>query len=309
MNQFTYFLLPSGWNDEADASLSLCCCVALFNTEECVRSTEVRWAYFTLSPWSKTITNGLEIEAAERSCRNISTPLPPWHLFNFICKWVNNELLCRMLVSNVTPSLGQQPIVLHGKKWGLRVGCTLTPPNLKKKKSRMSGRGESSGPQAMRNLTGPIHKNHQRRDAADWGAKRGLVSVHLAAILIWVITLQIEHSRSTLLAEEHNEVCRWSIKQCERRGISLKKKKKSKAPAGMAIISARLLESDKGAGPCRKGCSAPGLLGLTDIPPTGTHCRLIASANGKKKKKNISACIWSLSDTVHVVGTAEGMVG
>lgn len=75
----------------------------------------------------------------------------------------------------------------------------------------------------------------------------------------------------------------------------------------MAIIPARLLESDKGAGPRRKGCLAPGLLGLTDIPPTGTHCRLIASATGEKP--NISACIWSLSDTVHVVGTAEGMVG
>lgn len=43
------------------------------------------------------------------------------------------------------------------------------------------------------------------------GGKRGLVSVHLSAILICVITLQIERSRSALLAEEHNEVCRWSI--------------------------------------------------------------------------------------------------
>lgn len=60
--------------------------------------------------------------------------------------------------------------------------------------------------------------------------------------------------------------------------------KKSKALAGVAIIPPRLLESDKGAGPCRKGCSAPGLLDLTDIPPAGTHCGLISSANGKKNK-------------------------
>lgn len=52
----------------------------------------------------------------------------------------------------------------------------------------------------------------------------------------------------------------------------------------MAIISPYLLESDKGAGPCRKGCSAPGLLGLTDFPLAGTHCRQISSANGEKTK-------------------------
>lgn len=80
--------------------------------------------------------------------------------------------------------------------------------------------------------------------------------------------------------------------------------KKSKALAGMAIISPRLLESDKGAWPCRKGCLAPGLLNLTDIPPTGTHHRLIPSANGKNQ--NISASIWSLCDSVHVEEPLKG---
>lgn len=56
------------------------------------------------------------------------------------------------------------------------------------------------------------------------GKKRGLVSVHFSAILIGVITLQIEHSRNALLAEEQNELYRRSIKQRER-GIYLKKKK------------------------------------------------------------------------------------
>lgn len=134
--------------------------------------------------------------------------------------------------------------------------------------------------------------------------KGGLVSVYLSAILIWVITLQIEHSRSALLAEEHNEVCRRSIKQCESRGIYLKK---SKALAGMVIISPRLVESDKGAGPRRKGCPAPGLPQLDGYPScwhpllTDFHLQM-----GGKKPPNISASIWSLSDTVHVVEQLNG---
>jgi len=64
----------------------------------------------------------------------------------------------------------------------------------------------------------------------------------------------------------------------------------------MAIISPCLLESDKGVGPCRKGCLALGLLDLTDIPPTGTRGRLISSANGGKTKTFLHLC-----DTVHVV--------
>ncbi len=54
------------------------------------------------------------------------------------------------------------------------------------------------------------------------GGERGLVSVYLSTILIWVITLQTELSWSALLAKQHNEVCRRSIKQCESRGIYLK---------------------------------------------------------------------------------------
>lgn len=66
--------------------------------------------------------------------------------------------------------------------------------------------------------------------------------------------------------------------------------KKSKALAGMTIISPCLLESDMGLGPCRKGCSARGQLYLMDIPPTGTHCRLISSANGQNQ--NVSGSLW-----------------
>lgn len=40
----------------------------------------------------------------------------------------------------------------------------------------------------------------------------------------------------------------------------------------MAIISTRLLESDKGERSRSKGCQAPGQLDLTDIPLTGTKC-------------------------------------
>lgn len=66
--------------------------------------------------------------------------------------------------------------------------------------------------------------------------------------------------------------------------------KKSKALAGMAIISPCLLESDMGSGPSSKGCSAWGQLYLMDIPPTGTRCTLISSANGQNQ--NVSGSLW-----------------
>lgn len=126
------------------------------------------------------------------------------------------------------------------------------------------------------------------------GRKRGLVSVHRSTIFIWAITLQIEPSPSTGtkwgLLVINNAV--WKQRDL------LKKKKKSKALAGMAIISTSLLESDKGMGPCRMGCLAPGQLEMTNIPATGTHCRLIPSANGQNQ--NVLGSFWRLSDIVNV---------
>lgn len=48
---------------------------------------------------------------------------------------------------------------------------------------------------------------------------------------------------------------------------------KSKALVGTAIISPLLLESDKEAEPCRRGCWAPGQLDLTAIPPSGKRAK------------------------------------
>lgn len=143
VNEPIYILSAAIWVKWRGRCFAFLCAVALFSTEECVRSTEVRWAYFTLSLWSKTITNGPEIEAAERSCRNVSTPLPPWHLFNLICKWGNNELLSRMLVSNVTTALRQQPIVRHEKSeaWEWAIPWPLP---IKKKKKKRKCQGEES---------------------------------------------------------------------------------------------------------------------------------------------------------------------
>lgn len=106
----------------------------------------------------------------------------------------------------------------------------------------------------------------------------GRVPVHLLVTLIRVITLQMVHSLSSFRAGEDSDNCHGSMELCQRRGDTLEKKKnnktKSKALAGRAIILVRLLESDKGAGGggrhCRRGCLAPGLLDLPDIPPTGT---------------------------------------
>lgn len=66
----------------------------------------------------------------------------------------------------------------------------------------------------------------------------------------------------------------------------------------MAIISTSLLESDKGMGPCRMGFLASGQLEMTNIPATGTHCRLIPSANGQNQ--NVLGSFWRLSDIVIV---------
>lgn len=156
----------------------------------------------------------------------------------------------------------------------------------------------------MRNFSGDPQELLQSMLRTE--GEKGDLSVHLSAILIWVITLQIEHFWSTLLAEEHNEVCRWSIKQCENRGIYLGGWKKKNQRHWLAWPSSHPVcwNQIRERGPCRKGCSAPGLLDLTDIPPTGTRCRLISSANGGKL--NISAFIWSLSDTVHMEEQLKG---
>lgn len=161
----------------------------------------------------------------------------------------------------------------------------------------MSGRGESSALQAMRNLTGAISTRITIDDAGD-GGKKGisvcppLCHPHLCDHITNRAFAKRSFSRGT----------QWglSVINSSVRDIL----KKSKVPAGMAIISPRVLESDKGAGPCRKGCLAPGLLDLTVIPPTGTHCTLISSANGENQ--NVSASIWSFSDTVHVEEQLNG---
>lgn len=59
--------------------------------------------------------------------------------------------------------------------------------------------------------------------------------------------------------------------------------------AGMAMVLPHLVESDKGL--WSKGCLALGQLEFVDIPFTGTHCRMISSANGQnqtRKKFGIS---------------------
>lgn len=166
----------------------------------------------------------------------------------------------------------------------------------------MSGRGESSAPQAMRNSTG--HPEESPRTMLGTGGRKR-ISVcppfchpHLGDHITNRAFSKCSFSRGTQWGLSAINKAVWN-----QRDIL----KKSKALAGMAIILPRLLESDKGAGPCRKGCSAPGLLDLTDIPPTGTRCTLISSANGKNQ--NISACVWSLSDTVHVVEQLKGWTG
>lgn len=190
-----------------------------------------------------------------------------------VCWWMLNVVGFKSDYHSTQPALA---IVLH-KKWRLSVDYNLTPPHLREEKNVREKREESSPPQAMRNLTGAIHKNHHRRC---WGLC-GVGGISVCPPLCHP-HLSDHITNRAFSKRSFSKGAQWGLSAINKavwkqRDIL----KKSKALAGMAIISARLLESDKGAGPCRKGCSAPGLLALTYIPPTGTHCRLIASANGK----------------------------
>lgn len=134
-----------------------------------------------------------------------------------VCLWMLNVVGFKSDYHSTPPALA---IVLH-KKWRLSVDYNLTPPHLREEKNV---RERERSPLRLRRWE--TWQGRSTRitidDAGDFVGWGGLVSVHLSAILIWVITLQIEHSRSALLAREHNEVCRRSIKQCESRGIYLK---------------------------------------------------------------------------------------
>lgn len=282
MNQFTYFLLPSGWSDEADAPCSVLLRCAVQHGGIC-QVCRGRWAHLTSSLLSKTFMNemlkGLEEISIAQAAFVVLISFNP-----MVNRWVNESFWYGIWLQLALA------IVLH-KKWHLSVDYTLTSPHVRE--------GSHRGLRQWETRQGRSRKI-TIDDAGDWGKKRisvcpPLCHPHLGDHITNRAFLKRFFSRGT----------KWGLsainKAVWRQRVILKK---SKALAGMAIILPRLLESDKGAGPCRKGCSAPGQLNLTDIPPTGTQCRVISSANGQNQ--NISGSIWSLSDTVHVEEQLRG---